>query len=184
MRTILGYGASTMAGTGDAQGGFFRRLSRSTPDRRFVNFGIGGDKVKDMLARVDAVTRHRPFRSLVLLGCNDVPRTRDEVTQHRTPLTEYVGGLDQLLARLVGQDGSIFVSSFPPDPDRSGVAIESMERYMGEALRLAQQHGYQIWDLYDELRQSPKLPDYWAADGLHFNAAGHAFLAERIGLLL
>jgi lysophospholipase L1-like esterase len=49
---------------------------------------------------------------------------------------------------------------------------------------LARQHGYQVWDLYHELRESPKLEDYWAADGLHFNATGHAFLAERIRPLI
>jgi lysophospholipase L1-like esterase len=173
-----------MAGSGDHDGGFFTRLSRQMPDRRFVNFGIGGFKLKDMLARADGVEIHRPFRSLVLLGCNDVPRTREGITQPRTPLAEYSQTLNQLLAKVRGDDGSVFVSSFQPDPIRSGVAIESMDAYMDEALRLARQHGYQIWDVYHELRQSPKLDEYWAADGLHFNGAGHAFLADGIRPLL
>jgi lysophospholipase L1-like esterase len=184
MRTILGIGASTMAGAGDNVGGFFDRLARQRPDRRFVNFGVGGYKVKDMIAFTDGITAHRPYRSLVLLGCNDVPRTREGIEQHRTTLADYVAQLDQLLAKVRGEDGSVFVSSFQPDVDRSGVAIALMDVYMAEALRLAKGHGYETWDLYHELRESPKLQEYWAADGLHFNANGHAFLAERIGPLL
>lgn len=184
MRTILGIGASTMAGAGDNLGGFFNRLARQRADRRMVNFGVGGFKVKDMLAITGGVAVHRPFRSLVLLGCNDVPRIREGIEQPRTSVADYAALLDRLLGQVRGDEGGVFVSSFQPDPERSGVAVRTMDTYMAEALRLARSHGYEIWDLYHELRQSPKLADYWAADGLHFNAAGHTFLAERIGPLL
>src|SRR5687768_7296924 len=139
-KTIIGCGASTMAGAGDNVGGFFTRMARQRTDRRLVNFGVGGFKVKDMLAFTDGITLHRPYRSLVLLGCNDVPRVREGIEQHRTTVADYTALLDQLLAKVRGEDGSVFVSSFQPDPDRSCVPIALMDTYMAEALRLAKGH--------------------------------------------
>jgi lysophospholipase L1-like esterase len=47
---------------------------------------------------------------------------------------------------------------------------------MAAAKQSASAAGYDLWDLYEELRG--RAEPYWATDGLHFNDAGHAFIAS------
>jgi len=182
-RTILGFGASSMQGTGDSHGGFFVRLARqfqsTHPDWNFINLGIGGNTTRDMLKRIDEIEPYRPFTSIVMLGCNDLPREWDGNPDRRTTLEEYTANVTALLPRLATA-GSLFVSSFQPDHSRTGVKLETMDQYMAAALMCAQANPFQIWDLFNELRQQSTLTTYWAADGLHFNDAGHAFVADRL----
>ncbi len=181
-RTIVGYGASTMQGVGDTRGGFFARMTRelavSHPDWRLTNLGIGGNTTRDMLKRIDKVRLYEPFTSVIALGCNDLPRERDGNPQNRTTVEEYAANLQAMFKELHGK-GSLFISSFPPDPVRTGVQVETMNTYMGLALSIARAYRFEVWDLYAEMLGNPVLPTYWATDGMHFNDVGHAFLAER-----
>jgi lysophospholipase L1-like esterase len=186
-RTILGYGASTMQGVGDSKGGWFARITRAMatthPTWKFVNLGVGGYTTREMLKQIDRVEQYRPFTSVIILGCNDLPRDRDTHFEKRTTVDEYSRNLDAFLPKLAGP-GSLFISSFPPDAVTRGVQLTTMETYLGQAMRLARKHGFKIWDLLSEMKNNPALPGYWAPDGMHFNDTGHAMLAERVTALL
>jgi lysophospholipase L1-like esterase len=183
LRSLVGFGASTMQGAGDSQGGFFARVTRhlqqSQPGRKCYNLGVGGNTTVDMLNRVEQAEQYMPFDSVVILGCNDLPRERDGNVPRRTTIEQYTANLDAIFPRIRGE-ASLFVSSFRPDSERTGVLTSTMDQYMGVALDLARKHQFEIWDLYYELRDSPELPKYWANDGMHFNDAGHAMLADRL----
>lgn len=169
-----------MEGEGDSQGGFFKRLA-GMPESvgvEFHNRGMGGNTVKDMLERVEWVSELRPYDVIVLLGCNDLPRRDDASPQVRSSQEDYARQVRELLERVHGGGRALFVSSFEVSEARAGVAPEVFEAYMAEALRAARGLGYEIWDLHGETRG--RTEPLLAADGLHFNDAGHTMIAERL----
>lgn len=181
MVKLIGFGASTMQGVGDSQGGFFKRLgaklAKAGKPHDCLNFGIGGNSTRDMLARFDKVRPYLPCATVIVLGCNDLPRERDAWPQNRVPLAEYEANLKMLLGELAHPQG-IFVSSFRVCPQQTGVQPETFGRYMEAALMIADSLQMRVWDLYAE---SAGFGDkYLAQDGMHYNDAGHEFMAEQL----
>jgi lysophospholipase L1-like esterase len=181
MTRLVGFGASTVQGAGDSEGGFFRRLERKlaaagTP-HQCLNHGVGGDSTRDMLARFQAVRNDLPGRAVILLGSNDIPRDRDPWPQNRVPLDEYEANVRMLLAPFV-HPGAIFVSSFLICPRRTGMDPGTFARYLEAALRIAKSRALETWDLHAESCGFGEK--YFSADGVHYNDAGHEFIAEGI----
>ena len=181
-KTLVGFGASSMEGIGDDEGGgFFKRLQASFDQFRFVNLGIGGNTTCDMLQRAGELAMYRPYDLIVLLGCNDYPRANDAAPEVRTALEDYAQNLSELLPAIRGQR-SLFITSFEVDPIRSGVSAEMFERYISLAREIAVASGYEILDLYRIIKDSGR--DYLAADGVHFNAQGHQAIADLVKAVL
>ena len=176
MNRIVGFGASTMEGVGDTEGGFFTRLSRH-PDIRldFHNEGVGGNTLADMMSRVTQTTALQPYDIIVLLGCNDLPRENDATPERRSSLNSYTAKLLSLLPAIKGRR-SLFVSSFPVSERATGISPVLFGDYMASAVHSAASLGYEVWNLYRE----PGISDFLAPDGLHFNDRGHAFIANRL----
>lgn len=166
-----------MQGTGDSHGGWFARAEKLTADRklRWINRGVGGNTTRDMLLRVTSVTVHAPHRVVVMLGCNDLPRQGDTTPDRRTLTEEYTHNLNQIFPRIKATQ-SLLVTSFPVCPTRITIDAKTYDAYMTAAKKSALAAGYEIWDLYEELRG--RAQPYWATDGLHFNDVGHAFIAS------
>lgn len=180
-KVILGFGASSMQGVGDPEGGFFKRLERNWRGKggkpNFINQGIGGHTTRDMLARLPAAASLSPDLTIVLLGCNDLPRHPDGNADRRTLLPEYQSNLEKLLSELPG-DQRIFCTSFRPDLNRHGISAENFSLYMNAARSLAEEAG---WDLLDFFQMSLDWPaEFYAEDGLHASDKGHAWMAEQI----
>lgn len=181
MTKLIGFGASTMHGVGDSQGGFFKRLeaklAAAGKPRECLNFGIGGNSTRDMLGRFGEVRAHLPSATVIVLGCNDLPREFDAWPQNRVPLADYEANL-KLMFRELAHPETIFVSSFRVCPVRTGIEPETFSEYMGAALKMAGRFKLATWDLYAE---SARFGDeYFAQDGLHYNDAGHEFIAEHL----
>jgi len=180
MTKLIGFGASSMQGACDSQGGFFKRLEQKLTDagkpRICINFGIGGNTTRDMVARLDQVKPHLPCSAVIILGCNDMPRI-GETNPVRTSLEEYSKNLEIIMRVFAGPD-TIFISSFAVDFARVGIAPQTFASYMASALKIAQSFDMQIWDLYAEsLVFGGK---YHHTDGVHYNDAGHEMIAERL----
>jgi len=181
MKTILGFGASTMQGVGDPQGGFFSRLPEhprlALLPLRFRNHGIGGNTLSDMLNRAAAATAEKPYDLIVILGCNDLPRRPDVQPEKRSALPDYTARVGSLLRQIQGEN-SLFITSFCVSPAQTGILPGNLKDYMSAALSIASDLGYETWDLH---RESAKTaPSLWAPDGLHFGPEGHAMIAGRV----
>jgi len=57
-----------------------QRLCERYPRMNVVNLGVGGDTTADMLARVSAADKYKPFRVWVWAGINDVSFSVSAVT--------------------------------------------------------------------------------------------------------
>jgi lysophospholipase L1-like esterase len=178
--TLVGFGASSMEGAGDDESdGFLNRLKPAVAGQELVNLGVGGDTTRAMLRRADDVTRHRPHDLIVLLGCNDYPRKNDAHPASRTAPREYVLNLTKLLNTIRGQR-NLFITSFPADPARTGIAAADSATYVGLAKSAAVNCGYGILDLFEAVRSTGM--DFLADDGLHYTPAGHRFIAALVRL--
>ena len=170
-----------MAGVGDSGGGFMARLSRQTWTSRlrpcFHNAGIGGNTVADMLGRAPALSALRPYDLIVLLGCNDLPRAGDFAPEKRSSPDDYASRLKALLTAIRGER-SLFVSSFAVSEKATGIAPALFEEYTAAATGIAASCGYEVWDLFHEIR--PGDCGLLSADGLHLNDSGHALVASRL----
>jgi len=178
---ILGLGASTMEGVGDSGGGFFRRtaehFARLDAGHTFVNQGVGGQCVLEMVERLPAAVAEHPDFVIVLLGCNDLPRAADPHPQKRTSPEIYRQRLDRIFSTLQGAT-NWFITSFAVDEKRTGVDPACFDRYMEQAAEAARLAGYEIWDLHRETRH--RQAEFLAPDGLHYNAEGHAYMAAGV----
>jgi len=181
-RTLIGFGASSMQGAGDAQGGWFGRAEKLANGKggytKWLNLGIGGNTTRDMLARADAISQMGEHDVVVMLGCNDLPRAHDPYAANRTSLGEYEQNLQRIWSKIRGSR-SLLVTSFPVDVSRLGIEESQFEGYVNVATSTAQRAGFEVWDLYRQLLHGPDTPGFWAPDGLHFNDAGHAWIAQH-----
>ena len=181
MKTIVGFGASSMQGCHDTQGGFLKRLdlalNKETKHYNVINLGIGGNTTRDMVARVDDVMKYKPDCTILLLGCNDMPREGDTSPLQRTTLDEYRDNLKILLPKLLSTR-NIFITSFYV----KWIKEDTFTRYMNAAQELAEAHNYEIWDLLTESR--PLLPGLLFTDYSHFNDSGHQFICEHLAHML
>ena len=181
MDKLIGFGASSVQGVGDSEGGFFLRLEKklAKAGRPFecINCGLAGDTTRDMLARLDRVERHLPAKSIIFLGSNDIPRDGDSEPHRRTNLSEYTQNVESI-TKVLGGKGSLFVTPFAVCPIRTGVQPAVFSAYLKAASKIAVSHQMAAWDFYTE---SLALGDrYLAEDGMHYNDAGHELIAERL----
>jgi len=178
---IVGFGASSMQGAGDPEGGFFKRVSSFFESAgshfEFVNLGVGGDTTIQMLERLPRVTKEKPEMTIVLLGCNDMPRVPDASPLNRTSLEQYKTNLSTILSTIQAKR-SLFISSFEVDPIKTGISLELFQNYMDGARELAENLGYEIWDLLSETRA--QKAEFLATDGVHYNGLGHAYIAGKL----
>jgi lysophospholipase L1-like esterase len=175
---MIGFGASSMEGADDDEGGgFFTRIQPLYPQVRFINMGVGGESTRDMLQRISQVKAHQPYDLIVLLGCNDFPRANDEFPEVRASLEEYARNLSQLLADIRGQR-NILITSFPVDTRSTGVQAQLFETYIDRAKAIALVNGFEIIDLYAKVKASNL--DFLSEDGMHFNSAGHQYIADLV----
>jgi len=178
---VVGFGASTVAGVGDSQGGFFRRLEdkyrAAQSSLEFRNEGQGGETIYDMLKRAVKIERLKPYNIVVLLGCNDLPRANDATPEKRSVHEDYIRYLASLFYYLKGHR-SLFISSFLVSEEATGISPKIFGEYMSQARSLAWSSHFDIWDLYGETKDT--VSQYWTADGLHFNDAGHALIADKV----
>ena len=55
--------------------------------------------------------------------------------------------------------------------------------YVNAIMAIAPRYGFHTYSMYDNLGLDPKIPEIrekYTVDGIHFNAAGHRILADRI----
>ena len=149
---------------------------------RFLNRGIGGDRVKDLAARwqEDCLDLQPTWISL-LVGINDTWRRydRDDATSAHDYESRYRSLLDS--ARAAGNARLIlcepFVLSTPAD--REGWR-EDLDPKIAVVRRLAREY-HALYVPFDGLfaqASTQREPAFWAADGVHPTAAGHALMAQ------
>lgn len=173
--------------------GWFARLTRSGQGGErhleFVNRGVGGNRVPDLLDRLDAdVIAAEPTLVIVYIGINDVWHFRDG---QGTPEDEYRHGLHEVVTRLLGAGLRVLLCT----PTVIGEQIEGanaqdamLTTYTQISRDIAATTDVPMCDLHAAFRaelarvNTDDAPDgILTTDGVHLSEAGNALVAATIG---
>jgi len=155
------------------------------PDRpvSWLNTGIAGNKVMDLETRWQRdVLDARPDVVSVLVGINDVGWHTYAEDGYVIPVDDYTAGYDRLLTPLA-EAGTQLVLIEPfllPLSDDQRKQREDLDPKIQAVRELARKFGAHLLaadGLFAQLAATTG-PEYWAADGVHPTAAGHAALAD------
>jgi len=151
---------------------------------QFFNRGRSGDKVPDLAARwaVDTL-RLKPGVLSVLVGVNDYWHRRTH--GYKGTVEDYASALAALLDSTRKALPSVRLVVLEPFVLRTGAVdatwFPEFTNRQVTAARVAQRAGatfVALQSTFDRLSATPG-PAYWASDGVHPTAAGHAVIAER-----
>jgi lysophospholipase L1-like esterase len=155
----------------------------ASPELKIYNRGIGGNRVRDLVGRVDAdLLALKPTVVSILIGINDVWRRYDaakDSTDAKAFEKDYRILLekirDNLEARVILLEP--FLLHVPED---RYAWREDLNPKIDVVRKLAVEFEAELLPLdgqfAQEAAQAPAA--YWAGDGVHPTAAGHALIAE------
>ncbi len=148
------------------------------------NRGVSGNKIPDLAARwQDDVTQLHPDVLSILIGVNDVWHKR--TGNYRGTLESYENGYASLLKETRAALPEIALVICEPFVLRCGVVDETwlpeIDAHRAAAKRVADDAGA-IWvpfqEAFDDAIADDMPPAYWARDGVHPTAEGHALMAR------
>lgn len=149
---------------------------------RFLNRGIGGDRVADLTVRwQEDCLNLRPTWLSLLIGINDTWRRYDR--NDATSVEAYEKSYRSLLERLlVTQNARLILCEpfvLPVSIDREQWC-EDLAPKSAVVRRLAREYQavYVPFDGLFAQAAARREPAYWAADGVHPTEAGHALMAQ------
>ena len=155
------------------------------PERgaRFLNRGVGGDRVVDLLARWDDdCLALRPDVLSILIGINETWRAFDPGDP--TPTAAFERSYRELLTRTrdaLPQTRLILMEPFslPISPEREAWRAD-LDPKIQIVRRLAREFGALLTPLDGLFAQAAtrREPAFWADDGVHPTPAGHALIAQ------
>ncbi|MFQ5572399.1 MAG: SGNH/GDSL hydrolase family protein [Rhodothermales bacterium] len=169
-----------------------QHLRQAYPDLgiEVIGAGISGNKVPDLLARVERdVLAHAPTLVVIYIGINDVWHWY-EFDPEGTEEAVYEAGLGTLL-ETIGKAGARVLLCTPSvigeRHDGTNESDALLETYVAISRSVAERHAVPVCDLHRDFMSYLKEhnPDNQAegiltTDGVHLNAAGNQFVAERI----
>jgi lysophospholipase L1-like esterase len=149
---------------------------------RFVNRGISGNRVADLKQRWDTdCIRIKPAVLSIMIGINETWRRFD--SGDPTPVDSFYRDYHDMLtaARKACNPAMVLCEPFVlPVPEDRRKWREDLDPKIAAVRQLAHEFGA-ILVPFDGMLAAASTrvePAYWAADGVHPTAAGHAFLAK------
>ena len=171
----LGYGYAMMAAS------WFQALY---PEKEvhFLNRGIGGDRVKDLVKRwqKDCLDLRPTWLSL-LVGINDTWRRYDR--NDATSAEAYESAYRSLLDRAIATGNTRLILCEPfvlPTPADRARWREDLDPKIAVVRKLTQEYSalYIPFDNIFAQAATQREPAFWAADGVHPTTTGHALMAQ------
>jgi acyl-CoA thioesterase-1 len=153
----------------------------ASPELKIFNRGISGNRVVDLLGRVEAdLLALKPTVVSILIGINDVWRRYD--SNSPTDAKSYERDYRTLLEK-IGTIGSRVVLLEPfllHVPEDRYAWREDLNPKIDVMRKLAVEFGAELLPLDGLFAQAATQAPaaYWAGDGVHPSAAGHALIAE------
>jgi lysophospholipase L1-like esterase len=154
----------------------------ASPELQIFNRGISGNRAGHLLERIDAdLLALKPTVISILIGINDVWRRYDsnDPTSVETFETNYRTILETISKKLTARVVLLepFLLHVPEDRHKWR---EDLNPKLDAVRRLAVEFGTELIPLdgifAKATTQAPAA--YWAGDGVHPSAAGHALIAE------
>jgi len=182
-------------------GGYVTLLQERAADRfpdgsvELLGAGISGNKVPDLLQRVDSdVYSLDPTVVVIYIGTNDVWHWLDFPQVIGTTEEDFETGLLDLIGGFKGRDIQVLLCTpavIGERPHGQNEADDMLDRYVEIQRDVAAASGATFCDLRERFltHLSDHNPDgvdrgILTTDGVHLNAAGNRFVAEQMGAFL
>lgn len=156
-------------------------------DYEFINRGISGNRVSDLLARVKIdLINLKPDVMSILIGVNDV--WHEFSRQNGVDVELYEKLYNLLIEEVKAALPEIRIMILEPFVLKGTATEEHWEGFSEEvykraaaAKRVAEKNGLEFIPLQDKLDEACKLApaDYWLRDGVHPTAMGHELIARE-----
>ncbi len=150
----------------------------------FLNRGIGGDRVIDLLARVKAdILNLKPDYMSILIGINDVWRKYDAGTGMDVKWYEHY--FDLLIGQIKEALPNVRIMILEPFVLKASATQAhwddfraDTEKHATVAKAIAKKHGLVFVPLMERFDQAQMLApaEYWLYDGVHPTAMGHEII--------
>ena len=182
----------TQAGAG--KGGYIQLIEADLDQRlpdldvELIGAGISGHKVPDLQKRVDRdVLGKQPSVVVIYIGINDVWHWNQE---RGTEKADFDAGLRDLIARISAGGARVILctpSVIGEKTDGTNRFDEMLEEYSAISRKVAADTKVQLLDLRElflaylaEHNKENKEKGVLTGDGVHLNAAGNRFVADRM----
>lgn len=193
--TIVFYGDSITEFGGD-ESGYVTLLNNSLREEygefspEIVNAGISGNKVSDLLARLDRdVISKRPSIVAVYIGINDV--WHFAMPEHSgTPRDLYESNIEELIRKLLASGSRVILctpSVIGERPEGENLQDEMLAEYAAISRSAAKRTGAVLCDLHarfnnylSEHNPEGRSEGVLTVDGVHLNDRGNRLVAEAL----
>jgi lysophospholipase L1-like esterase len=154
----------------------------AAPELKIFNRGISGNRIRDLLKRVDVdLLDLQPTVISILIGINDTWRRYDsnDPTDASAFERDYRTLLETVTSKLKARIVLLEPFLLHVPAERSAYR-EDLNPKIDVARKLAIEFGTEFLPLDGIFAQAATKapPAYWAGDGVHPTAAGHALIAE------
>ncbi len=180
---------------GAEPGGYVTRINDTLQARypglgiEVIGAGISGNKVPDLLSRLDRdVISRNPTVVVIYIGINDVWHWFD--FDAGTEKDVFEDGLEALVERIKAAGARVLLctpSVIGEAPDFATEEDAMLDEYAGLTRAVAERTGVPVCDLRAAFKQALQTenPDrlvqgIFTTDRVHLNARGNAFVAEQI----
>ena len=156
------------------------------PERRvrYINKGIGGNRVTDLAARwQDDVLYQRPDRLSIKIGINDLHSHLRGAEDGVDPAL-FAAVYEQLLEITQGELGCplVLLTPFYISTDHRSQVLELLPRYIEVVERLAERFDARLVRLHDIFQRQLQYrdADTFCPEPVHPNQAGHLVIAQAL----
>ncbi len=154
----------------------------------FINEGISGDRIVDLYARIKQdLINHKPDYLSILIGVNDVWHELNEKNGVAAPKFEKIYSM--LIEEVKEALPNIKIFILEPFVLKGCGTERYFDEFLSDvklhsqaAKNVAEKYGLTFIPLQKKFDEASLLmpPTYWAADGVHPTAAGHALIKEEL----
>lgn len=189
---VIAFLGASIVEEGGKPGGFCRLIADAIEQNRpdlnatFVFAGISGNKVPDLQQRLERdVLSKSPTLVFIHIGINDVWHSN---SGNGTPKEKYEAGLREVIEKITRTNAKVVLctpNSIGEKSAGSNPLDPMLDEYAAISRSVAQETGATLCDLRNQFVEhlEQNNPDNKEAgiltrDGVHFNEAGNAFVAE------
>jgi len=154
---------------------------------KIIYAGISGNKVPDLQKRLDRdVLSKKPTAVFIYIGINDVWHSEHG---QGTPKDKYEAGLRDLIKQIKDAGATVILATpsvIGEKTDGSNKLDKMLDEYAAVSRKVAADTGVQLCDLHEAFsaylkKHNPENKDrgILTGDGVHLNATGNRFVADR-----
>lgn len=152
---------------------------------QLINQGVNGNRITDLLNRIEEVVHLRPEKVFIMIGINDIWRHFDSQFMDILQIEEDVfrESYEKIISVFLKNNIKLYISSaYYLEQDQSNMMRIKLNRYNEITKDLCQKYGIPFLDMQREMDELMKRYSSYifSHDQVHMNYLGNYVLANKI----